>query len=93
VDNEADNSLQRMCLRIQARAIRRCGELLKTYEAPGTRTDKPSVGAHTKLTQRQAAEGAGLSKHQQVQAVRVANVPSEDFDVAVEGAEKTTLVK
>jgi hypothetical protein len=42
--------------RIKARAIRRAGELLKTFQAPGTRTDKPSNGAGTRLTQREAAK-------------------------------------
>ena len=121
--------------RIQARAVRRCGELLKTYNSPGARTDQLSEGAHIRLTQRQAvsdagiserkhadriqaravrrcgellkqfdgrgvnqytkddegtlitqkqaASDAGLSDHQRVTAVRVANVPEPDFDAGI----------
>lgn len=36
------------------------------------------------MTQRVAAEQAGMSKDQEVQAVRVANVPAEEFELAVE---------
>lgn len=55
----------------QARAVRRAGELLAQIDGQGQRSDlQPSVGAHTKLTQDDAAREAGFSKHQQVQAVR-----------------------
>ena len=67
-----DDTLRRQADRIQARAIRRCGELLKQFDAQGKRTDILSDGSDTKLSQRQAAEDAGLSKRQQVTAVRVA---------------------
>jgi hypothetical protein len=50
-----DETLLKMAVRIQARAIKRCGELLKTYQAPGRRTDQPRNGADLKLTQEQAA--------------------------------------
>ena len=43
-----------------------------------------SEGGHTLLSQREAAEGAGLSKHQQVIAVRVANVADDHFEELVE---------
>lgn len=64
------------------RAIRRCGELLKQFDDRGGDRSK-SEGAHT-FGQREAAAEAGLSKHQQVTAVRVANVPAEDFESLVE---------
>ena len=35
-----DDTLHKMAVRIQARAIRRCGELLKTFDAQGKRTDR-----------------------------------------------------
>ncbi len=82
----SDDGLRKMATRIQARAIRRCGELLREFDAKGKRTDlELSGGAPTKLSQREAAEGAGLSKDQQVAAVRVANVNGEVFEAAVEG--------
>lgn len=60
-----------MADRIQARAIRRCGELLKQVDPqPGKRTDlQPHDGAVTRL---QAATDAVLTERQRVTAVRVA---------------------
>jgi hypothetical protein len=81
-----DTALHDFAVRISARAIRRAGELLKTFDGQGARTDQLPVGARGKLTQRQAAEEAGLSEHQQLQAVRVANVPDDEFEAAIERA-------
>ena len=39
------------------------------------------------------AEKAGLSKHQQSQAVNVANVPEEKFEVAVESESLPTVTE
>jgi hypothetical protein len=85
-----DDSLRVMALRIQARAERRAGELLKQIPAAnGARTDlQPHPGAHTRS---QAAKDAGLSKHQKDTALRVANVPQDEFDAAVESASPPTL--
>lgn len=71
-----DDTLRRQADRIQARAIRRCGELLKQFDGRPANAEKQSDGADTLISQRQAADEAGLSKHQQVTAVRVANVPA-----------------
>lgn len=87
-----DDQLEKMANRIRARATRRAGELLKQIDAQGARTDiQPSAGDHTKLTQADAAREAGLSKHQQVQAVRIANVPDADFEDQVESDKPPTL--
>jgi hypothetical protein len=88
-----DDSLQKFALRIQARAIRRCGELLKTFQNPGARTDQPTVGTDERLTQRQAAAGAGMSERQELTAVRVANVPVEDFEAAIESDDPPTVTR
>jgi hypothetical protein len=37
------------------------------------------------------ADRAGISKHQQVQAVRVANIPEEKFEAAVEAEKPGTV--
>ena len=67
-----DDRLRKMATRIQARAIRRCGELLREIESgQGTRTDKLHDGAVTKSTRTQAAETAGLSERQRKTALRV----------------------
>ena len=85
-----DDTLRKQADRIQARAIRRCGELLKAIEPkPGARTDRePSTGDGTRS---QAARDAGLSKRQQVTATRVANVPEFDFERDVESDEPPTV--
>lgn len=88
-----DDELMKQATRIRDRAIRRTGELLKQYDGQGTRTDKPSVGVHTKFTQREIARDAGLSKHQQVTAVRVANIPAADFERQVESNKPPTVSK
>jgi hypothetical protein len=89
-----DNSLQKLALRIQARAIRRCGELLQTFQSPGARTDKqPPDGIDGRFTQRQAAESAGMSERQELTAVRVANVPASDFELAIESDDPPTVTR
>lgn len=88
-----DDTLRKLADRIQARAVRRCGELLKQYNGQGARTDQLSAGAHTKLTQQQIARDAGMSRHQQVTAVRVANVPLATFEEAVEAEAPLTVTK
>jgi hypothetical protein len=71
-----DTELRKMCDRIQARAIRRCGELLKAFDRPEHcgRPSKNGDGSGP-ISVREAATEAGLSSRQQKTAVRVANVP------------------
>ena len=89
-----DDQLERMAQRIRARAIRRAGELLKQIE-PGKTGPKPelSAGNHTQFTREDAAREAGMSKHQQVQATRIANIPPADFEAQVEGPKPPTLTQ
>jgi rubrerythrin len=164
-----DDTLRNMAIRIQARAIRRCGELLKAIEVSkggrpkknedvficstcgesfgssidpellplwhcpncghhqgqdraicgnchtvnnnctngkinqktddnftrtqAVRNAKTTEGDHTSFTRTQAARNAGLSEWQQVTAVRVANVPTEQFENAVESEKPPTVTK
>lgn len=81
-----DDELMKMATRIRDRAIRRAGELLKQLDGRGR-----SVGDHTFVSQAEAAEQAGMSKHQQVQAVRVANVSDDEFERQVESANPPTV--
>lgn len=83
-----DDSLLKLATRIQARAVRRAGELLQEFDGRGEH--RRSGGAPTS-SQRQAAAEAGMSKDQQVTAVRVANVPEKAFDAAVEGDDPPTV--
>lgn len=75
-------SLRIMADRIQARAVRRMGELLKPYRASGVngynREERVGTGQSIEL----AAEHAGISPRQRKNAVRVANIPAEQFKPA-----------
>lgn len=90
-----DDQLEKMAARIRARATRRAGELLKQIE-PVNGRNLPNVegaGAHT-FGRSDAAREAGMSKHQQVQATRLANIPADDFEEMVEsGATITELAE
>ena len=80
-----------MAERIRARAIRRCGELLRAIkEHPGGR--KP-VGAPPHVSRSQAARDAGLSKDQKVSALRVARIPESEFEAAVESDDPPTVTR
>jgi len=84
-----DDALRTLADRIQARAIRRCSELLRQIEAkPGP---KLSGGTTTQLTRQQAAKHAGLSRDQYITAMRVGRVPAEDFESAVESDNPPTI--
>jgi hypothetical protein len=85
-----DDQLERMAARIRARAIRRAGELLKQIE-PAPNQHVAGVGAHTSRSD--AAREAGMSKHQQVQATRIAAIPEHDFDDQVESPTPPTLTQ
>lgn len=84
-----DDELRKFAIRIQARAIRRCGELLKAIEpGNGKRTD---LGRET--TRGSVARDAGLSDHQRKQALRVASVPTDDFEAQTASASPPTVTK
>jgi hypothetical protein len=80
-----DKALRQMAIRIQARAIRRCGELLNDIE-PAQGGDRRSEQWNQKdgtvplITREQAATDAGLSERQRKTALRVNNLPREQFD-------------
>ena len=90
-----DKSLLTTAVRIQARAIRRCGELLRAIEPTKPPGKKIGMGAPTDLgsARKRAATSAGLSRGQQVQAERVAAVPSATFERAVEAPKPATVTK
>lgn len=67
------------------------GELLRQFDAQGKRTDKLTVDGGGKLSQREAADRAGISERQQLTAVRVANVPANDFERQVESEVPPTV--
>ena len=73
-----DDSLHKTAIRIQSRAIQRCGELLREYNK-GVGRPKENRAGTGPISQRAAAEEAGMSKRQEKTAVRVANIPKEEF--------------
>ncbi len=87
-----DGELYKMARRIQGRAVRRAGELLQTFQTgpKGGRPSKNGRGAPT-VSQRAAAKAAGMSKDQEVTAVRIANLPEGDFEAAVESDDPPTV--
>jgi hypothetical protein len=86
-----DEDLMKQATRIRDRAIRRMGEVLKQFNEQGKRTDKLSDANDEKLTQREAAQRAGISERKELQAVRVANVPEETFERMVESDKPPTI--
>lgn len=89
-----DTTLHDFAVRISARAIKRCGELLQTFQTgpQGGRPKQNTEGAHG-VSQRQAAASAGMSEHQERQAVSVANVPADVFEAAVESSPPATVTQ
>lgn len=91
-DKAEDHTLRKMADRIQARAIRRCGELLREIKpSKGGRPPEKLGGTPPLVSRAQAAKDAGLSSDQRKQALRVANVPSEDFEAAIESNAPPTI--
>jgi len=86
-----DKTLFELAVRIQSRAIRRCGELLETYNKGVGAPPKNGIGGDTIPTQREAAEQAGLSKRQEVTAARVAKIPDDQFEALVESSPPPTV--
>lgn len=85
-----DDTLRRLADRIQGRAVRRCGELLKQFD--GSTRNAGLAGTH-RIPRYEVASGAGLSEHQTKTAVRVANIPEDDFESAIEGDSPPTVTK
>jgi hypothetical protein len=84
-----DEQLRKLADRIQARAMRRCGELLKQIDGRGDHMKKDG----TVLSRVEAAEDAGLSERQRKTALRVASVAAQDFERQVESDEPPTVTE
>jgi hypothetical protein len=87
-----DESLEKMAQRIRARAVRRCGELLK--EIPKAAPGRKSGDAPPPISPRvQAARAAGMSIDQTKDAMRVAQVDRKDFEDAIESDDPPTITE
>lgn len=90
-----DSTLHNLALRIQQRAQRRMGELLKQIpEQRGGDRGGPT-GGHPPVgeTRTQAAKEAGLSEHQRKTALRIASVPAQAFEAAIESEHPPTVTE
>lgn len=87
-----DDTLRQLADRIQARAIKRCGQLLREYPSH-TGAHLPNRTAPTSLSRTEAAEQAGLSERQRKTALRVANVPDDQFEDLVESPRPATVTQ
>ncbi len=87
-----DKTLEAMAVRIRARAIRRCGELLNEIPAKAHGSGI-GEGVHLSSERDQAAKEAGLSRGQKIDALRVARIPAETFEQAVESERPPTVTK
>lgn len=88
--------LEHTAMRIRARAIRRCGELLKEVTTErGRRVDlELGGGASPKSSQREcAAKQATLSNDQSKAAMRVANIKQDSFEQQVESDQPPSITK
>ncbi|HEY4749683.1 MAG TPA: hypothetical protein VIH60_04785 [Steroidobacteraceae bacterium] len=88
-----DDSLRVMAVRIQARAERRCGELLKQIPRADDSTRYGHEGAHMPVSRSQAASDAGLSEHQRNTALRLASIPEGEFNRQVESPSPPTVTR
>jgi len=87
-----DDSLRQMAVRIQARAERRAGELLRQINpGHGARDGKRRDGTVPPLTRGQAAKDAGLSERQRKTALRIANIPISEFERQIESERPPTV--
>ena len=86
-------TLRKMAERIQARAIRRYGELLKQIEPGINRYDSRHDGTDIPRNRTEAATQAGISERQKVTALRIANIPDTEFDALIESDSPPTVTK
>lgn len=87
-----DKDLQKYSMRIMARAIERCGELLEAI--PPSSGRQPENGeTPPRFTRTQAAKDAGLSDDQRKTALRLANIDKDEFETAVESDDPPTITE
>lgn len=86
----SENSLQVLATKIKGRAVQRAGILAKEIEAAkGARNDLgPKAGNHLKLGRYETMREAGFSERQTKQAIRVANIPNDEFEQHIYGVGK-----
>jgi len=87
-----DETLWREAQKVQAVAVRRYGELLAEFPRGDQATRYGQEGAHRPVkTRSTAGREAGLSEHQVKQGLRVASIPADEFEAAVESENPPTV--
>lgn len=86
-----DNEMRRMADQIQARAVRRSGELLREIKPAVNQFVSAKRAAVGAVTRTQAAKNAGMSERQQITAIRVAKIPEKEFEELVESEKPPTV--
>lgn len=92
-----NEQMMKDCRRIQARAIVRCGELLRQIESGQGKVNQHTVlrdGADLRQPTRESvATAAGLSERQRKAALRVVSVPKEQRDALIESDDPPTVTQ
>lgn len=88
-----DDTLLTYAQRIQGRAVRRAGELLKQIPRANGANQNIKEGDLPKVTRESAASDAGMSEHQRKTALRVASVDAAEFEAAIESANLPTITE
>lgn len=92
-----NEQMMKDCRRIQARAIERCGELLRQIESGQGKVNQHTVlrdGTDLKQPTRESvASAAGLSERQRKTALRVVSVPKEQRDALIESDDPPTVTQ
>lgn len=92
-----NEQMMKDCRRIQARAITRCGELLKQIEAQTGKNNQYAQakqdGALPLHSRTEAAKDAGLSEYQRKTALRVVSIPEEKREALIESENPPTVTQ
>ena len=90
-----DETLQKTAVRIKSRAIKRCGELLKQFDARGDHRQMPDAkGAPPILPSRGGRPTKPECLNDQIKdAVRVSNVPEAEFERLVESDDPPSITQ
>lgn len=92
-----DEALEKMCMRIRGRAVRRVGEMLKQVKReehagrPKTKGLNNGSPGGPIISAAGAAREAGISPKAAKTAMRVANVPEEKFEEEIESDDPPTV--
>lgn len=88
-----DFELEKMAVRIRARAMRRAGEIAKQMMRPAHRPPADNDDGDVMVSKDRVQEASGFSERQLNNALRVASVPERQFTEQVESANPPTITE